>query len=253
MKSGKGQEHSEDAIRKAIVNSGVELECQIALESRDIGFDVIQSESYRDPQTSALREIDLIAYTQVTHPFSVTGSLVIECKYVPENKVALVMTRKRSFEKDLAVQQLITSKKLSVVKASFDEEIQAGHLFCGDGDVGFSLSNLTIGSRDKPQFTPHLQAINAATAYVEKYSEVAPDYHTVAIPVVVIRGQLWEGQLSSNGEVRVQKVPHSLLASRFSHSLSHSFVHVVTDEHFKRYATKWKRTLEDLLGKVEIY
>ncbi|MFQ5965502.1 MAG: hypothetical protein ACE5KZ_14595, partial [Candidatus Scalinduaceae bacterium] len=83
-------------IKKWLLDQGYPLEMRVAASLRKIGFDVIQSRYFFDPEDAKLREIDVIAsYPDFTGFIDI--SFIIECK-VSKEKPWLLFSSQQTLE-----------------------------------------------------------------------------------------------------------------------------------------------------------
>jgi hypothetical protein len=241
---------AEEKVRTWLGRQGYPLEFEAARVLRSVGFETIQGWSYRDEDEAGMvraREIDVLATLSGKDPLfpghegeRSRFSVAVECKHMTAPWLVLTTAHP-------PVWRPVVSNwmELLVNEARFS----AAGAFPLPPEVGFSVK--TAGDKDVAHASL-MQATNAASAAsVERPGGWPPEW---ALPLVVVRGDLFTLGYNSRGRESLTEVPWCRLVWHGADAVSFpTVVDVVTRSHLRTYARDLKRTAAAVLRAIDAY
>lgn len=237
-----GSKAQQEALDKWLRASGYPLEMNTVSAFRDAGFMPSPSTYYVDPETSILRELDVLAgWWDVVGGAIVNLSFVAQCKKSELPWVLFSATPgPTTFSR--ARFPLTTGSPLGQQflhrTARLSDEVQYHPFVAGPVWTGYSLTaGLTMG-----QDVPYEAAITVIKATDHTVKEMEPDQQDdvvvqLVFPVIVVDSALYVCFLNADGEPETSLIDSGLLVwRRGGGSRRQRFIHVVTKPHLQQFA-----------------
>jgi hypothetical protein len=284
-------EHSPERIKEWLERQGHSLEMRVAKAFREKGFTVSQYEHYIDPESQLVRQVDVVASLsrEIENCF-ITARLFIECKYAKARPWIILITSQK-FDSYAFFSRILRSKQPSDWKnaITLQERLVLRILLSLNRMQEMSPFNIEAAgytALEKPDKAP-TQRDNAfeATVQVSKSVEAHDieneeifintihDFETnldeeryflegklrlylsIAFPVIVINGQLFESHLGDDNEIKVSEIENGVVFVPYRQKEIHpkaqvplSPVHVVTEEKLGNFIIKMQKALESMIG-----
>lgn len=208
-------------VREWIERSGYSLEMEVAKICHRVGFSPLQSEFYEDAESGKTRETDIVAHlVRKAGKKQATLTVVLECKVSPE-KPWVLFSAPNKLPGEFSVRQRAASRVGEQVlnKLAGDESIQNLELFRLPDVLGYSLVAASLDSKDKNgQKDRAYEAVwsvtKATTGMVTKVQKFVPSIALVALPMIVLRGRLFEARLDSDGAIALEEISKGVLGWR---------------------------------------
>lgn len=233
----------ESSVLDWFQKQGYSLEMRVARIFHEAGFAVSQFESYVDPESGSLREIDVVA--SVTHEvagIAASFALLIECKHCPKPWVLLTSPRRsasyycfsRILQGNFDVHEwreysTFQARVLARMLASLGRtEAATMDFFCLPQRPGYAIVE-AFKERERAKdnaYTAVMQAHSCATAHDRRSQMIFEDalehcgqrlhetggtstglqlFCSVGFPLVVAEGQIFECHLDAGGDVALSE------------------------------------------------
>jgi hypothetical protein len=238
-------------VKTWIEQSGHSLEMVVASTFRRTGYGAVQGDFYADPQTSELRETDVVAHLvgDVGDDDYMNLMVVSECKAAPAHPWVLFAaptdfpgyhTVSRCPGTEAAKRHLIALRKNRAVR-----ELR---LFRMPKNVGYSLTTAAVGGGKSPKDTAYEAVWEVTKATAGLLAREDPLEATLGWPLVVLRGQLFEATLDANCDVEVTPITEGVLAWRnpVIQAQTPSIVTIVTEPALDGLLTDLKSSWDSL-------
>ncbi len=244
-------------VRKWLEKQGYSLEMRVAQAFERAGFDVSQSSYYLDPESHSLREIDVVASTRCRiGSMWISVALFVECKYA--HKPWVVFTSQSNLE-SWAFFSRVLDREFSLYQWKMQKTLQgrllASILSSMSGrdasklgsfrlpiNVGYRLTESLRDSSAKDSAYSALRQVSSCVRahdekmeiefagtideYEEEFSGSQGDklsiFCEIGIPVLVIRGKLFECYLNSSEEIALLETEDSVVLTSSKTSLDES-------------------------------
>ena len=274
-------------------NQDYSLEMRVAQIFKHVGVEASQFENYLDPESNDLREIDVVASTKhQVGEIDVSVRLFVECKYLRNPWVIFISPRRFSpfsyFSRTLGAnynvhewktQDSVQGRLLARILLSLGRENTSKfRFFSMPQTIGYGV---TEALRSEPRaidnaYTATMQVSKCIEAHdiememnfqktIEEYEERVYESETgeskfspwcsIAFPVIVVKGKLFECYLDSNSEIALSETMESLvLVSNKSRSEISSAkprtsaVRIITESHTKSFAHEALQAVNALLS-----
>jgi hypothetical protein len=278
-----------DNVNEWLEKQGYSLEMRVAKKFRDADFKVSQFEHYIDQESQSVRPIDVVASNSRDIKNSTLNLKVfVECKYVGEDRAWVIITTSEKFDKYMYFSRVLRNNHPANWKAI---ETLQGRL------VG-KLLQFAEGKQEFDFFTRKTAGYIVRQAFVEKHdyayeaiveigkSVEAHDsenekfykktleafeqsenlnspphfglYLSLAIPIVVINGELYESSLAEGGQIETRKIEHGIVLVPYRRreyepnaQVTLSSVAIVTEVYLDSYVKDLKIAFEGLLSNDE--
>ncbi len=278
-----------DGVREWVEKQGYSLEMRVAQKFRDGNFKVSQFEHYVDQESQSVRPVDVVAaLTKNVKNSTVSLKVFVECKYVANNKAWVIITTSEKFERFVYFSRVLRNKHPANWKAI--ETLQGrlvGRLIqFAEGKQDFDFfTRKTAGYivrealSDKQDYAHEAiaeisKSVEAHDLENEKFYKQTLDffeqsgnleslsslgvYPSIAIPVVVINGELYECSLANDGNIDTKKIEHGIVLVPYRRRESNpnaqvtlSSVAIVTEAYLDTYVNELRNALETLLSDEE--
>lgn len=276
-------------VKKWVEEQGYALEMRVAKVFRDNGFDVSQFDHFIDQESQDVRPVDVVATLSKDIGSSrVAIRLFVECKYSAKDKPWVIIVTSDRFDKFAFFSRILKGQHPS--SWSKIETLQGrlvGRVIQAiDANLGlsaFSIKNpgYVVAESFTTQKDHAYEAIVQISKCVEAHDVETEEIHrkttqilddsesnypsselglffSVAIPIVVINGQLFESCLGNRNEVEASEIQSGMVFVPFRrHETSpHSRVvlspvTVVTEKHMDSFVASIKRGMESILDQTE--
>lgn len=244
-----------EKVKAWVAASGFSLELAAASELRRNGFDVVQAEFFADPETRELREIDISAALDIsTNKGKVILQLAIECKVSMEHPWVL-FTAPTRLPSTISVKCRAASSRghnLLLIMSEW-ETVRELPYFRLPARLGYSLTtaSLTKGTAKDLAYEALLSAAKASLGVVGKFERTARETAVIALPLVVLRGRLFEVALDEPGDdVGVSEVQQGLLVWRNPLVSEYSLITVVTEAGLPKLAQDYHKAWPDFVNSL---
>jgi hypothetical protein len=244
-----------DKVKSWIERSGFSLEMVVASTFRRTGYTAVQGDFYRDSQTGELRETDVVAHLvgDAGGESDLNLMVVSECK-VSVNHPWVLFSTANYFP---AYATVIGRAGTDVAKGHLlalrrNREIRHLRVFRMPKNVGYSLTTAAVDSPKLPKDTAYEAVWEVAKATAGLLEREDPRDATLAWPLIVLRGQLFEATLNPDCKVEVTPIDEGVLAWRnpIIQAQSQSIVTIVTEPALERLLTELKQSWEALCATV---
>lgn len=215
----------EKKLREWLENQGYPLEMEVAKGFANLGMNVIQSDVYEDPETKAIREID-VTVSSTTHKRGVYIYIgfQIECKLAKDKPWLLFSGDK---DRRAFMPPFLNAFHTKISQAFFERHISYDYgpqqllttqMFQSE-PVGFSLTQAFTTGPDVP-YQAVMSSLKAALyqqARLETIvvNDVPPPHKNyklpccgVIFPIIVIDGKLFQCYLDEASKVSVDEIPY---------------------------------------------
>ncbi len=237
-------------ITKWLNKQGYPLEMRVASTLQKCGYRVVQSEYYIDPESGNSREIDIVAIVnKEIHGVLFRISLHIECKR--SKKPWILFT---SANKSLAGSARVSQRAANSLGRNFllqacrESSVQELALFALPKRPAYGVTQAFTTGKDVC-YSAVTSASKAAYATVAELDEIqqrkkslvlfprAHDICSIALPIVVVEGELFEAYLSEGSSVIVNEISNSTLLWRNQVvGRPHTIVNIVSSSKFSDFA-----------------
>jgi len=278
-------------IREWLEKQGYALEMRVAQAFSNAGFKVSISQYYVDLNSKKLREIDVVA--SISEEFgniSVSVDVFIECKYAPRSWVVFTAQKGLGpfgyfsrilqgkfdvfrWESRPTLQARLISRMLSSLGTNRIKELEP---FLVPQSVGYRVIESLKTEGPDSAYSALLQVTNSVQAYDMKaekeYGRILDDlerqgygvgsyddlylFSGISIPVIFIRGKLFECYLDAKGAIELINVDESIVmmsskditdTSGIGNSVE-GFVRIVTEDLLDEFAQKMFVAAKSLLA-----
>lgn len=237
---------------------GFPFEMSVARALRRAGIaSIVQSAYFTDPEEGKSREIDVIARRDlaIDGNLIVTAALVVECKVAPKPWVLFV--DRSEYATSVPVLQRVTNKLGRNWLRSLErrEDIRDLPTLQAGPRRGYALTTARLlpdQSRDKTPDHAYEALVGATKAARALATSMDGERRcAVLLPVLVLRGQLFEASLDSNQCLQVAEIESGQVLWRNPSSGSDPVVvDVVTEEDLPRFAAEAAQTIDQLVSRT---
>ena len=277
-----------DSVTDWVEKQGYSLEMRVARKFRDTNFEVSQFEHYIDQESQSVRPVDVVASNSRNMKESTVDLKVfVECKYVGNDRAWVIITTPEKFDKYMYFSRVLRNnhpanwKAIQTLQGSlvgkllqFAEGKQEFDFFTGK-TAGYIVRQAfvekhdyayeaiveigkSVESHDSENEKIYKKTIEEFEHSLEKSENVhAPPnfglYLSIAIPMVVINGELYESSLADDGRIETQKIEHGIVLvpyrrreSEFNVPVTLSSVAIVTEPYLDIYLKDMKVAFEGL-------
>jgi len=276
-------------VKKWVEEQGYSLEMRVAKKFQENGFTVSQFEHFVDQESHSVRPVDVVvSLAKDIGNCHIVVKLFIECKYSAKDKPWVIVVTSDKFDKFSFFSRTLKGQHPSnwLNIETLQGRIVAKIIQAIDGGLGldsFSIKNpgyiiaeSLTNQKDHAyeaiiQISKSVEAHDTETEETYKNTlQVIDDsdhiklpsdiglFFSIAIPVVVINGQLFESYLDNNNEVEASEiqngmvfVPYRRHETNLHSQVILSPVTVVTEKYLDNYVSLIKRGLESMLSQSE--
>ena len=240
-----------EKIRDWLETQGYPLEMKVASALRKVGFNVMQSQYYIDPETDVPREIDIIAYKN-----DVRGeceiSFLIECK-VSKKKPWLLFSSEEALQRNIFFNFAVLSESAINNLLNLNKEITHQIPWMRKrGRIAYGLTQAFTSGDDYP----YKASLNVLKAAVSKKLEFKKSKSftpiNVFFPVIIMDGEIFECFLDDNAKVNIEKINEAFYLSDLT--IANEFatcIHIISAEKLEYFAEQAKNVADKLLSLFE--
>ena len=274
-------------VKKWVEEQGYSLEMRVAKRFHENGFLVSQFDHFIDQESHSVRPVDVVATLfQDLGGSRVDVKLFVECKYSAKDKPWVIVVTADKFDKYAFFSRTLKGQHLSNWKNidNLQGRVTARILQNIERDTGLDsllIKNpgYIVAEAFKAQSDHAYEAIMQISKCVEAHDNDAEEtykktiqgweqidyqswnnlglFFSVAFPVVVINGQLFEGILNEDNVVQVSEiesgtvfVPYRRHERNPLSKVVLSPVTVVTEKHLDKYIVSIKSVIENMLSQT---
>lgn len=279
-----------DGVREWVEKQGYSLEMRVAKKFRDANFKVSQFEHYIDQESQSVRPIDVLASIsrEINHS-TLNLKFYVECKYVANNKAWVIITTSEKFNKYMYFSRMLRNtpplnwKNIETLQGRlvgrlilFAERLQNFEFFT-KRTVGYIVREAFSDKQDyaheaiveisksvESHDSENEKLYRQTLEFYEQSENLDPLsnlslYLSIAIPVVVINGDLYESTLTENGQIDTKKIEHGVVLVPYRRrevapnaQVTLSSVAIVTETYLGSYIIDMKNAFETLLSNDEV-
>lgn len=280
-------------VKNWVEEQGYSLEMRVAKKFQENGFQVSQFEHFIDQESHSVRPVDVVASLSEDFGDSrVVIKLYVECKYSAKDKPWVIVVTSDKFDKYSFFSRILKgyhpSNWLNI--ETLQGRITGRIVQALDSDLsletfsiknpGYVIAESLTNQKDHAyeaiiQISKSVEAHDTETEDTYKQAlqvfdepDNDPDYvryssdfglfFSIAIPVVVINGQLFESYLGNNNEVEVSEIQSGMVFVPYRQRETNphsqvvlSPVTVVTEKYIDNYVSLIKRGIESMLSQTE--
>jgi len=276
-------------VKNWVEEQGYSLEMRVAKKFQENGFTVSQFEHFIDQESHSVRPVDVVASLSKDIGNSrIAVRLFIECKYSAKDKPWVIIVTSDKFDKFSYFSRILKShhpanwsnldtlqgRVVAKIVQALDSRL--GLDVFSVKNPGYVVAESLTNQKDHAyeaiiQISKSVEAhdIEAEELYKQTLqmlddsgrSNLSLDkglFFSIAIPVVVINGQLFEGYLGNNNDVDVSEiqsgmvfVPYRRREINLHSRVVLSPVTVVTEKYLDNYVSLIKQGIEAMLSQSE--
>jgi hypothetical protein len=247
----------ENKIVDWLNKNGYPLEMNVAKTFSQEGFHVDQSDYFYDEETSNYRELDIIASIErETDNVCYEVRFLIECKYSAEHPWVVFKNKKN--EGDSYTLMVMPGDELGRKMAfyySWHKEIRKLPVLCNHKSIGYAAVETLKNTDKKDNCYSALMSLSKALYF---HSEKPKFTHRagrkmsqIFVPIVVIKGKLFEAYLNEKDEVEIRNVTRSSVS--WNNPIcgnQSSLIHIVTQDSLVKFCKIAKSSATKLLDIV---
>jgi hypothetical protein len=221
---------------KFLRENGYPFEMKVAREFRKLGFGIAQSVYFNDPNLNIAREIDVIAVWQEKY-FEKKFTIVVitECKYAKTPWIlfsSLTKTKEKCYS---------TSAKGWKWLAHLVKQPSFENFFEVTSKVGYGLT-IAINDNDKQKDNAY-KAVQTILSFL-KSENLTPKFskedYTIIIPIIAIRGKLFESHLNDSDEIEIEEINEAQLFYNEGSLGITPKIHIITEDILTEYIQRIK-------------
>ncbi len=276
-------------VKEWVEKQGYSLEMRVAKKFQENGFTVSQFEHFVDQESHSVRPVDVVAsLAKDIQKSRMVVKLYIECKYSAKDKPWVIIVTSDKFDKFSFFSRVLKGQHPSNWSniETLQGRVVAKIIQAIDSNLGldlFSIKNpgYVVAESFTDQKDHAYEAIIQISKSVEAHDIETEEaykqtlqmfddldqnsppsdiglFFSIAIPVVVINGQLFESYLGDKNEVEVLEIQSGMVFVPYRrhetnpHSqVTLSPVTVVTEKHLDSYISLIKQGIESILSQAE--
>jgi hypothetical protein len=278
-----------DNVTEWVEKQGYSLEMRVAKKFRDANFRVSQFNHYIDQESQSVRPVDVVASnTRNIKESTVDLKVYAECKYVGDNRAWVIITTQEKFNKYMYFSRVLRNNHPANWKAietlqgrfigklvQFAEGKQEFDFFTRK-TAGYIVRQAFLDKHDsayeaiveigKSVEAHDLENENFYKKSLEVFEQSenlhsAPSfglYLSIAIPIVVINGELYESSLADDGRIETRKIEHGIVLVPYRRrekepnaQVTLSSIAIVTETHLESYISDMKKAFDGLFSNDE--
>ncbi len=277
-------------VKKWVEEQGYSLEMRVAKMFQENGFAVSQFDHFIDQESHSVRPVDVVATLSKDFGNSrVAAKLFIECKYSAKDKPWVVIVTSDRFDKNAFFSRTLRGNhpsnwtKIDTLQGRLTARLIHNIERYRELDF-FSIKHpaYVVAEAFKSQGDHAYEAIMQISKCVEAHDDDAEEtykktvqgweyddyqvssskqglFFSIAFPVVVINGQLFESYLAQDNTVEVSQIERGtvFVPKRQHENNPHSEiilspVTVVTEKYLDHYVVSIKDAFETLLSQTQV-
>lgn len=276
-------------VKKWVEEQGYSLEMRVAKKFQENGFTVSQFEHFVDQESGSVRPVDVV----VSLAKDIGNSLVviklyIECKYSVKDKPWVIVVTSDKFDKHSFFSRILKDQHPSSWSniETLQGRVTAKIIQALDSNSGLDLFSIKnpgyviaeslTNQKDHAyeaiiQISKSVEAHDMETEEIYKQTTQTLDdaeitdgalnfglFVSIAFPVVLINGQLFESYLGKNNEVEVSEIQNGMVFVPYRRHETNphsqvilSPVTVVTEKYLDDYVSLIKQGIESMLSQTD--
>jgi len=281
-------------VKKWVEEQGYSLEMRVAKKFQENGFQVSQFEHFVDQESHSVRPVDVVvSLSKDIGNSRIVVKLFIECKYSAKDKPWVIVVTSDKFDKFAFFSRILKGQhpsnwsKLETLQGRIVAKIiqsidnSLGLDLFSIKNPGYVVAESLTNQKDHAyeaiiQISKSVEAHDMDTEETYKqtlqvFDDIDNDlvdprslpsdiglFFSIAIPVVVINGQLFESYLGNNNEVEVSEIQSGMVFVPYRrreinpHSqVTLSPVTVVTEKYLENYVSLIKQGIEAIFSQDE--
>lgn len=207
-----------DKILKWLDEQGYSFEMRVAERVRRGRLSVVQSEFYLDPETKRYRETDVVAYhSEKAGDWHFIVAVVFECKVSLDKPWVLMSQCTELTPGDSVKCRAYTWYSQSLLsRLSDNEQVQTLAMLELPRRTGYSLVVSLSKNENDRAYSALMSVASATKAIIDRISkdDTRHKLHVFAVPVIVVKGKLYESYLSSDKGLVLEEISQGTLAWR---------------------------------------
>lgn len=285
-------DYSPTKIKEWLEKQGYSLEMRVARVFQEAGFNVSQFEHYIDPESKDVREVDNVASVSgQINGLSLVLELLIECKYL--KKPWAVFVSPQSFhvfdyfshilENKTNVYEWQTYKTFQgrllakILSVAGRNEILKLSAFTLPQNIGYGVTE-TLRDDPKAKDNAFIASMQISKCLLANYLENQQNYVSstenldletrsitkpfslycsIAMPLIVVKGELYECSLDKDAKISVTKTDNVLLSvtnkegSGKSNQINRNMIRLLTEDKLEDYTKEAYKAFSFLLSQEE--
>lgn len=276
-------------VKKWVEEQGYSLEMRVAKKFQENGFTVSQFEHFVDQESHSVRPVDVVAsLSQDVGGSRVVVKLFVECKYSAKDKPWVIVVTSDKFDKYAFFSRTLKNQhpsnwmKISTLQGRLTARlIQNIERVAGQDSFSIINPGYVVAEAFKAQGDHAYEAIMQISKGIEAHDNEAEEiyrrtiqnweqndyqlsvsqlglFFSIAFPIVVINGQLFESYLADDNAVAASEIESGTVFVPYRHHETNpnskiilSPVTVVTEKYLDNYVALIKKALEVLLSQTE--
>lgn len=237
-------------VQNFLDKNGFPFEMKVASEFQQAGFDIHQSVYYADPNTEKPRELDIIAQWSkaVENKIRFNVNFIVECKYARTPWILFSSTTK-GLKKGFYYKNNNGKRWINKLEKTPDFE----NFFEHSQKYGYGIT-VTNSEQDDEKVNKDnaFVAIQTLLNFLQSEANAsmysATNVYSIYVPIIAIRGKLFEAYLDSNDDRKAQcnEISEAQLFYKYNVGGIVPKIHIVTEDHLKTYIKKLQLDLERL-------
>lgn len=244
-------------IQEWLSKHGYLLEMRVAERFNELGFDVKQADYYLDNETSAYRELDIVASISMeSDEVYYAVNCLIECKVCKKNPWLVFKNPSTdNWNHKLIMFPGNELGEKMAFKYMFDKDIIELPVLSKTDSIGYLLVETLRGAEKKDNSYSSMMSISKALSSYSKnplYSHVASkNVCEIFLPIVVIDGELFEGHLNAEKNLSLTQTNHSaVLWNNPICGNRATIVNIVCFDYLEEFCFELKNSSYSLLEKI---
>ena len=280
-------------VKNWVEEQGYSLEMRVAKKFQENGFQVSQFEHFIDQESGSVRPVDVVvSLAKDVGNSRIVIKLYIECKYSAKDKPWVIVVTSDKFDKYSFFSRILKGhhpsswsnietlqgRATARIVQSLDSNLgldifsirnpgyvvaesltnQKDHAYEAIIQISKSVEAHDIETEET--YNQTLQALDDLDDPSD-YIKSPPDFGlflSIAIPIVVINGQLFESYLGKNNDVEVSEIQNGMVFVPYRRRETNphsqvvlSPVTVVTEKYLDNYVSLIKQGIESMLSQIE--
>lgn len=272
-------------VKKWVEEQGYSLEMKVAKKFQENGFTVSQFEHFVDQEAHSVRPVDVVvSLAKNIGNCKIVTKLFIECKYSAKDKPWVIVVTSDKFDEFSFFSRILKGQHPSNWSniETLQGRIVAKIIQAIDNNLGLDLFSIknpgyvvaeSLTNQKDHAYEAIIQISKSVEAHdiesektykqtlqvFEDADHISPPsniglFFSIAIPVVVINGQLFESYLGRNNEVEVSEIHNGMVFVPYRRRESNphsqvilSPVTVVTEKYLDDYVSLIKQGIDSML------
>lgn len=279
------QQNLAQQVKKWVEEQGYSLEMRVAKKFRENDFTVSQFEHFIDQESQSVRPVDVVAsLLKVIDTSQISIKLFIECKYSAKDRPWVIVVTSDKFDKFAFFSRILKGEHpanwknisslqgriIGSIAQSIDSETgldsfrvkNPGYIvaesFRNHDDHAYEAIiqiSKSVESHDIEAENEYLKLAQETDTNEGKFSGL---FFSIAFPIVVINGNLFESYLDEEGEIVISEVksgtvfvPYRRVEKNPNAQVTLSPVTIVTEKHLEEFIATTKANFSTMLQQTK--